>query len=97
MNEVPHANIFFIIASVATVAFCILTCIILYHVMKIVRSIRSIIERVEAGSEVIAQDVANVRELIASGGIFSRLFQFIMGATRGRSSTSRRRKEHAED
>lgn len=97
MNEVLHANVFFVIASVATVAFCILTCIILYHVLKIVRSLRSIIERIEAGSEVIAQDVAHVRELIASGGIFSRAIQFIMGATRGRSSSRSKRKERAEN
>ena len=97
MNEVLHANIFFIIASIATVAFCILTCVILYHVMKIVRSLRAIIERIEAGSEVIAGDVAQVRELIASGGIFSKVIQFIMGATRGRSSSRKKRKEHVED
>jgi len=97
MNEILHANIFFLIASIATVIFCILTCIILYHVLKIVKSIRSIIEKIEAGSEVIANDVAHVRELIASGGMFSRAIQFIIGATRGRSSSGSRRKKHAEN
>ena len=61
MNEVLHANIFFLIASIATVVFCILISIILYHVLKIIKSLRSIIERIEAGSERIAEDVANVR------------------------------------
>ena len=83
MNEVLHANIFFIIASLATVIFCVLISFILYQVFKIVRSIRAIIERIEAGSEMIAKDVANVRELVASGGLFSRLLQFIMGFGRG--------------
>ena len=90
MNEVLHANIFFIIASIATVIFCILVSLILFQVLKITKSLRSIIERIEAGSEVIAQDVAHVRELVASGGIFSKLIQFIMGSTRGRGKGKRR-------
>ena len=94
MNEVLHANIFFIIASIATVVFCILISIILYHLLKIVRSIRSIVERIEAGSEVIAQDVAHVRELVASGGIIARIMQFVMGA---RPRRSRRRAEAEKD
>lgn len=97
MNEILHANIFFIIASVATVIFCVLTCLILYQVLKIIKSLRSIIERIEAGSEVIAEDVAHVRELIASGGMFSRAIQFIMGTARGRSSSVGGRKRRTED
>jgi hypothetical protein len=97
MNEILHANIFFVIASIASVIFCILTSIILYHVMKIMRSIRSIIERIEAGSEVIAEDFAHVRELIAGGGILSRAFQFIMGVTRGGSSSRSKRRSHTKN
>ncbi len=83
MNEVLHANIFFLIASIATVVFCVFICFILYHVLKIVKSLRAIIERIEAGSEMIAHDVAQVRELVASGGIWSRAIQFIISGTRG--------------
>ncbi len=90
MNEVLHANIFFFIASIATVVFCVLVCFILYHVLQIVKSLRAIIERIEAGSEIIAKDVAHVRELVASGGIFSRVVQFFIGAPRG-SSRKRQR------
>ena len=90
MNEVLHANIFFFIASVATVVFCILGCFILYHVYKIVKSLRAIVERIEAGSEVIARDVAHVRELVASGGIWSRVIQFIISPTRGNSRKRQR-------
>jgi uncharacterized protein (UPF0335 family) len=89
MNEILHANVFFIITSIATVVFCVLTCVILYHVIKIVKSIRLIIERIESGSEVIARDVAQVRELVASGGLMAKVVKFAMGM---RGSTSRRRK-----
>lgn len=87
MNEILHANIFFIIASIATVIFCILLSLVLYHVLKIVRSIRSIVERIEAGSEVMAEDMTYMRNFVASGGMFSQLFQFIISKARGRAQT----------
>ncbi len=67
MNEILHANIFFVIASVATVLFCVFVCFILYHAYKIVRSLRRIVERIEEGSEVIADDVAFVRNFMRGG------------------------------
>jgi len=84
MDEVLHANIFFFIASMATVIFCILTAIILYQVIKITKAIRSILERIEAGSEAIAQDVAHVRSLVSNGGMMSRAISFIMGVAGSR-------------
>lgn len=80
MNEVLHANIFFLIASIATVIFSILTCIILYQVIKIAKVVRSILERIEAGSEKISQDIAHVRSLIGNGGVVSRVVTFFVGA-----------------
>lgn len=90
MNEVLHANIFFIIASIATVVFCVLVSFILYHILKIIRSIRTIVERIEAGSEVIAQDVAHVREMVTSGSMISQVIQFIMGFAHKKNRRSKR-------
>lgn len=90
MSEVLHANIFFLIASIATVIFCIMTCVILYQVFKIVKLVRSILERVEAASEVVAEDVAHVRGLIANGGIVSRVLSFILGEQAKKRSTRRK-------
>ena len=74
MNEILQANIFFVIASVATVCFTILLCVLLYHVIKIVRAIRRIVERVESGSEALASDVEELRKNLNP----ARLFGFIM-------------------
>lgn len=95
MNEILHANVFFVIASIATVIFCVLISVALYHVIKILRSVRSIFERIEAGSEAIAQDVAQLRAAVANGGFISRLFQFIMGTMGG--GRRRKRRAHKED
>lgn len=91
MNEVLHANIFFLIASIATVIFCIFTCFILYQVYKIMKIARSILERIESASEVMAQDVAHVRELVAGGGLWLRILNFILG-TSGTTTKRRRTK-----
>jgi hypothetical protein len=94
MNEILHANIFFVIASIATVIFCIMICLILYHAIKIIKSLRRIIDRIEAGSEVIASEVANVRELISSGGLVGKMFHFFTGSKR---SSRRRKKQTTND
>lgn len=91
MSEVLHANIFFFIASIATIVFCLMVCVILYQVYKIARSIRRIVERIELGSATLAEDVAQVRAtLSASSGFVSTLFRSLFGMKM--SSTSRRRR-----
>ncbi len=86
MSEVLHANIFFIIASVGTVVFILMVSIALYQVVKILRSVRSIVQRVEEGSESIAEDVSSLRSYVISGSLFSQLIGLFMGkATRARS------------
>ena len=77
MDQVLHANIFFIIASVATVAFCILVVLILYQVFKVVRAVRRIVDRIESGSEQLAEDISSVRSFVARGSFLSRLFGFM--------------------
>lgn len=76
MNEILHANVFFFIASVATVVFCILLSVILVQIIKITKHLRAIVARVDEGSEVLAGDIARVRAFLAGGGIVSRLFGF---------------------
>jgi hypothetical protein len=73
MNEILHANIFFIIASIATVCFSVLICFVLYQVIKIMQVVRSILERIESGSEVLASDLAHIRMFFAEGSLFSSL------------------------
>ena len=108
MNEILHANIFFFIASVATVVFLILISVILYHAIKIIKSVRSIVEKVEAGSEVLASDVANLRSQIINGGGFVTKFITLFmnnsgifgGQERGRrksSSTKRSKTRESEE
>jgi membrane protein DedA with SNARE-associated domain len=95
MNEVLHANIFFIIASVATVVFCILVSVILYQVIKIMKIVRRVLERVEAGSEMLAEDLSKVRSFFAEGGPVARFIGFFVPTPK--STRRRRSKSDADD
>lgn len=79
MTEVLHANIFFAIASVATVAFAILVCIALYQVVKILITVRAILDRIEEGSEMIAEDITTMRNFVVRGGLISHLVGMVTG------------------
>lgn len=82
MNEVLHANIFFIITSVAVIVFTLLLCFALYHVVKILQSIRRIVDRIDASSEMIVEDVEQLRSYVLEGSLVSQLVSFFMGRAR---------------
>ena len=82
MNDILHANIFFVIASVATVVFCIVLTLVLYQLYKTVASARRVVERIEAASEQVADDLEHARELLYNGGMIARILAFMAGTKR---------------
>jgi len=88
VSEVLHANIFFVITSVAVVVFTAMLCVLLYQVIKIIKSVRRIVERVEQGSEVIAEDIEQLRSFVIEGSLLSQVISFFMS---GRKVTSKRK------
>lgn len=85
MTEVLQANIFFVIASIATIIFSILVCIALYQVVKILKSIRRLVEKVESGSDVLLEDVAQFRSFVMKGSFISQIIGFFMSRSGGSS------------
>jgi hypothetical protein len=81
MTEVLHANIFFFITSIAVIAFTILFSIALYHLIKIIRTIRRILDRIEAGSTAIAADLAHLRSYWSEGSLLSRVLRGVLGGS----------------
>lgn len=90
-------DIFFVIASIATVFFSILVCVALYQVIKILKIVRRVLERVEAGSEMIAEDVATIRSYVFSGGAISRIMSFLIGIATSQPKRRRRGRPRADD
>ena len=89
MNEILHANIFFMIASLGVLVLTVLACVLLYHLVKVARSIRRIVERVELGSEVLADDIENIRETLNP----ARLITMVMSYLPGMNPKRRRRSD----
>lgn len=87
MGEVLQANIFFFITSIAVVVCTALVVVVLYHLIKIVASIRRIVDRIDAGSEMIAEDVDQLRSYVLEGSLFSQLIGFFMGQNLRRRRT----------
>lgn len=88
MSEVLQTNIFFFITGIAVIIFTLLLCILLYHVIKITKSIRRIMDRIEAGSEIIAEDMSHFRRYFTEGSLISSLLGVFLGVRRGGSSSS---------
>jgi hypothetical protein len=93
MSEILQANIFFFIASVGIVVLTILVCVILYQVLKIVIKVRLIVERLEAGSEMIAEDVSQLRTFVMEGSLVSQIIRFFVPKSKSRTKKSTRTNE----
>jgi hypothetical protein len=89
MTEILQANLFFFITSIAVITFTLLLCFAVYQVIKILKSIRRITERIEEGSEMIAGDMENFRTFVTEGSLVTQLIGFFMGK---HGATARRRK-----
>lgn len=90
MNEVLHANIFFFITSIAVIIATLLVCIALYHGIKILQAIRRIVERVDASSEMIVEDVEQLRSYVFGGGLIAQVLGFFSGRRNRKSGRSPR-------
>ncbi len=88
MSEVLQANIFFLVASVATIIFCIVVTMILFQIYKVIKAVRSIVERINLASETMSEDVAHVRNLVATGGLVSTVIGLVFGTKKKKRAKS---------
>jgi len=93
MTEMLHADIFFFITSIVTVILGIFACVAMYYVIKILKSIRAIVDRIDAGSDMIAEDIQAARDFVAAGGLISHLISFAARASGGRKARSSKSKK----
>ena len=94
MDEVLHANVFFFITSIAVVLFTALLCVAIYHIVKALRTLRRILDRIEQGTEVIAEDFDNVRNYFTQEGLLPRLLATLMGKRKGKERKAPSKKRH---
>lgn len=82
MSEVLQANIFFFITGIAVIVFTALLCVALFHVIRMIKSLQRILNRIEEGTEVIAEDMHSIRAYFSEGGFVKRLMSTIIGTFR---------------
>ena len=84
MNDILHANIFFIITSVVVVVLAVFWAIILWYVIGIVREVRSIARRLSTASENIEKDFNDFRMQVRAGGDRVRSLRLTAGSARSK-------------
>lgn len=84
MTEVLQANVFFAITAIAVIAFTVFLCVAMYYVIRILRLVRSITERIERGSETIADDVKQLRQYVTQGSLISQVIGLFVTGKRSR-------------
>lgn len=88
MTEILQANVFFFITAMSVVVFTIFLCVAMYLVIRILRSVRNITERIESGSETIAEDIKQLRNYVAQGSLISQIVGLFVKSKRSRTRES---------
>ena len=68
MTELVHADIFFIVTTVAVVLLTVFWAVFLYYVIGIVRDIRAIVSEVRSASDTVASSVERVWHKVSGRG-----------------------------
>lgn len=83
MQEFIKADIFFFITSIAVVLVTVGVIIALYYIVRILRNVKDVTERVDEGSKILAEDFSELRsDLKAKGFIGVHLFNFLRKQSR---------------
>lgn len=88
MTEVLQANIFFFITAMSVVVFTIFLLVAMYFVIKILRSVNNITERIDEGSEIIAEDMKQLRDYVSQGSLISQIIGLFVKSKRSRKRES---------
>ena len=71
MEQIAQSSIFFIITSISVVIMTLIGITILLYILKIVRDIRSITDKIRRGSESLSGDMSEVRMKLKKKGVLS--------------------------
>jgi transcription antitermination factor NusG len=81
MTEVLHANVFFFITGIAVIIISVILCILLYHIVRAMKSVRRILGNIERGAEVLSEDAQNIRSYFIKGGLIGGIMSILRGVT----------------
>ena len=68
MNEVAKSDIFFFITTIAVVLFTLFLIVGIYYLIKILDDIRYISKKAREGTDIISEDLSDLREKVKNNG-----------------------------
>lgn len=78
MQELIKADIFFFITAIAVVLIAIGIGVALFYIVRILRNIRDVTERVDEGSKVLVEGLSELRSTIKREGfVWGHVFGFL--------------------
>lgn len=92
MTEVLHANVFFFITGIAVIIISAIVCILLYHVIRAMKSVRRILGSIERGAETLSEDAQNIRSYFIRGGLIGGIMSILRGVTENKPTKSSSKK-----
>lgn len=95
MGEIIQANIFFFITAMAVVVATVFLCVILFYIIRILRSVDRVAKRIDEKSAVLSEDLAHLRSYVAQGKLW-RAFGAFVGRV-ARTHKRRRTENFPED
>lgn len=85
MTEVLQANVFFFITALAVLIFTTFLCVAMFYVIKILQTVRRITERIDEGSESIAEDIKQLKQYVTEGSLISQVVGLFIRSKRVRT------------
>lgn len=79
MAEVLYTNIFFFITGIGVIVLTVFLSVALFHLIKILTSVRRIVERLEAGAETLIDDIEDLRTYVMEESFLARFFHAVVG------------------
>jgi predicted Holliday junction resolvase-like endonuclease len=99
MADIAKSDAFFLITSMSVVILTVIIAVLLIYIFLIVRNVKSVIEKVKEESDLLLDDIKELRvRLKAEDGAVRRastLFAFLRGTFLGKRS--RRKKEEEKE
>lgn len=93
MQTLIHADIFFFITSIAVVVLALIVLIAVLYVVRILHSVRYIVDKIKKESDHVTEDIAELRGKIKEGGAkFSTVARTLAMFFLGKAGARRRRK-----
>jgi hypothetical protein len=101
MDSILQSNIFFFITSVCVVLVTVGVLILIVYAVRILSDVRSFLDRIRKGTDVVAEDLGEIRTTLKDKGIWKgfalALVSAISGAVQKSQAKKRKTKKTEEE